>query len=356
MKLLLLTLVPFAFAAQFQSHSSCTGYDSSCGGSTGDASTCLGQDAIVTAAMAAEGIDVTAMATSWTTAAAQALARNGYRYNWDNNGVFNIHTDLERLYRCTIEANNLVWSVATACFDEWGSCLADPVCAATWDGVANSTAAAAGVTFTRIGHSVQALGALPFTPINDLTTSPFTMMDALQLGTMVAISDMSGNGKIMAMNACMLKNWVVDTTYPTGVDIQTAYQPCFDLAVACSNNAECVATSTEVAKCAEDKDVAMETNSMLTNLKQPSASASHDDWCAVADCGSAEGNSLFLALGTCLMDAADLSFKKCYDDTMKKLFTMMLIIGGGSFSIAIMFFTAGWCMCCRNKHKVETEV
>merc|ERR1719195_1676803 len=111
------------------------------------------------------------------------------------------------------------------------------------------------------------------------------------------------------MTACMLKNWVVNADYPNGVDIQTAYQPCFDIAVACTNNAECAAASAATATCAEDKDVAMVTNANFANLKEPSATATHDDWCVVAGCASAEGNSLFLALGTCLMDANGFAFK-----------------------------------------------
>merc|ERR1712150_356232 len=116
------------------------------------------------------------------------------------------------------------------------------------------------------------------------------------------------------------------------------------------------AASAEVANCATDDGVAMVANSMLPNLMEPATGASHDDWCKVANCGAVEGNTLFMALGTCLMDNLNYDFKKCYDENVEKIFFMMIIIGGGSFVASILLFTIGWCLCCRNKTKIETEV
>lgn len=354
----IIALFALAYAIEFQSHTSCTGYDAACTGTTGDATTCLGQDTYIKAAMLAEGHDITAMATTWTAAAAQALMRYAYQTNWDNNGVFEPQIDLGTIYRCTLEANSLVYSQTSSCLNEWGSCIADQTttgCANDWDTIVNNTKYLTGslglpMTFTYIQEGVQAIGAIPFTLLGDATA--MTAYSATQLAILNAAADMQNNGKIMGMMSCMLYNW------GGGIDAMTVYPslPCFDVAVACANDADCITASTNVAQCANDNDIATEPNALLPVLSAPLATASHDDWCTVAGCASEEGNILFMSVGTCLMENAGFAFKKCYDDMVVQLFTMFMIIGGGAFVGSILIFTTGWCLCCRNKNKVETAV
>jgi len=350
MKVLLLSLLSaVALGLEFNTDSTCTSYESACTGSASDFTTCVGQDAWIKIALAQEGIDVTT--ATWTLAGAQAVARRAHEVNWNNNGVFDVHIDLERVLRCTFEANNIVWSQATTCFAEWGSCMTDPVCAGTWDVVANTSKVAAGIAFTYVQQGIQALGAVPFTLVQDATGGVITPMTNEQVGGLVAVADMAGNGKIMAMMSCMLKDWAA-------VDIQTAYIPCFDVAVACSNDADCAAASEKVKTCAADakEPVSMTPNAMLTNIMEPPATATHDDWCTVSACAGEEGNSLYMALGTCLMDAGNMSYTKCYDDMMAHIFMMIMVVGGVSFAVGVLMFTAAWCMCCKSSKGAEMGV
>merc|ERR1712244_219115 len=164
---------------------------------------------------------------------------------------------------------------------------------------------------------------------------------------------MSGNGKIMAMTACMMKDWVVNTAFPNGLEIQNLYQPCFDVAVKCSNTAACVADGVKVKDCAAKKDITLVQNAMLTNLWEPKSDASHADWCEVAMCSTEAGNTLFMSVGTCLMDSKALSFKKCFDDMTKKFTMLVALVGAGAWAVGVLMFFMGWCMCCRGKNKAQ---
>jgi hypothetical protein len=210
------------------------------------------------------------------------------------------------------------------------------------------------MAFTRVGHSVQAIGDIAFTPIQDGST--MTAMTVPQLGMLVALADMSGNGQIMTMTSCMMKNWVVNTDYPTGVDVQGAYEPCFDIAVKCANTASCYDASSDVKTCAKDKDVTLVQNSVFTNVWEPASTASHDDWCIVAGCAAEAGDSLFMSVGTCKMDALGMSYNKCYDDMMGKIKMLAILVGGVSFVTGVLLFTGGWCLCCRGSGKESNPV
>lgn len=346
--IILSALTSLAFGLVFNTHSSCTGHEAACTGTTGDPTTCVGQEYVISQAMAAEGIDVSAV-TTWTATTAMALSRNAYRYGWDYGTQFAVHIDLEPVYRCTIEQSGLTWAASTACFEEIGSCVGDPTCLYTMDVVLN-TSKAVGVPTTYIARGLQAFGAagVPFTPLADATTSPMTPMTAEQIGSYVAVADMSDNGKIMSMTSCMMKDWV-------GYDIQALYIPCFDIAVKCSEDANCAADSLKVANCADDKGVTMSPNAMLTNIYELPATASHDDWCEVAGCASEVGNSLFMSLGTCMMDSKNYSFTKCYDDMMAKLLMFTVLVGGGAWVGGVLMFLVGWCACCRSSNKQQVE-
>merc|ERR1719273_1207917 len=235
-----------------------------------------------------------------------------------------------------MEANSLVWSQATACFEEIGSCAEDATCLATWNFV-GSSAAAAGVTMTQV-NGLYALGGIAFTPL----ISAGVPLVAAQVGGLTAIADMSGNGKVLSMTACMWKDWAA-------TDIQATYLPCFDLAVQCSNTAACAEASSKIKDCAADKDITMQPNAVFTNVYEPLPTASHDDWCTIGTCGSAEGNSLYMALGACGMDTLNFAFKKCYDDMMKQIGMMFMLVGGCSFTVGVLGFTTGWCLMCKGK-------
>jgi len=273
------------------------------------------------------------------------LARYGHHLNWAVNGKFAINADLEPIYRCTMEnqATPLVWSQYTACFDEIGSCAENPACLTAW----NATMDAWNATMMQVTGAVapmttvngmHAFGGISFTPMVDATTA----MDANQIGGMVAAADTSGNGKVMSITSCMMKDWAA-------LNIQDLYLPCFDIAVQCAQTADCAAASVAVASCAADKDVTMVPNAFFPNVMEPASTASHDDWCTIATCGSAEGNSLFMAVGACGMDAVNMEFKKCYDDMMSQIKMMFILVGGLSFTVGVLGFTAGWCAMCKGK-------
>jgi len=179
-------------------------------------------------------------------------------------------------------------------------------------------------------------------------------MTDLQLGGLVAVADMVGNGKIMSMMSCMLKDWAPSP----GVDIGDAYIPCFDVAVACSEDADCAAASLAISQCTADAKnaVTMQANSMLTNIMEPPTGASHDDWCTVCACAAEEGNSLYMGLGMCLMDSLGYEYTKCYDDMMAHIFMMLMVVGGVSFVVGVILFTMAWCFCCKSKKKGDEGV
>lgn len=356
MKFLLLSLIArVALGLVFAEDTTCTGYVAGCTGTTGDPTTCVGQDTVLNAAMTAIGYDISDLTTLDATGWGQ-LARNVYYINLAYGGVMAPHIDYEPILRCTVEAAGLAWSSLTTCFSEWGSCIADPTCVAAWDGVANNSAAAVGIPFSYVG-GIQAIGdpLAPFSLIQDATTNPITAIPDVSLAYLTAFADMANNGKVMAMMSCMFNDWA-----PTPVDIGTTYPigECTDLAIACSNDADCIQASEDTYSCAKDNDIELQyaaplfptmRGSLATDTVLPFDSlSSHDDWCMLGGCQAEAGNALYLSLGACLMNMHGFSYQKCYDDMVQKIMMGMILVGGVAFVVGILLFTAGWCMCCKS--------
>jgi len=349
MRVIVLSVLAYvALGLTFNVHTNCASLEAAC---DGDAA-CATQDVYIAAGMNAEGMDVSAI-TTWDATNTPALVRYAYRFGWDLGTQFAINDKLEPVLRCTVEQSGLTWSMFTACYDEIGSCVADPTCFTMYDTYMN-VSASMGTPTVYINRGLQTIGItqgefLPissWTPYNGL---PYTPMTNEQVAPFFASFDMSNNGKLLAIASCMVKDWMA-------MDIQTVLddsEPCYHMGIKCFEDADCPTASQDVADCAADKDITMEPHWLLGSIMQLPADASHEDYCEVATCSAENGNSLYMSLGSCMMDANDYAYTKCYDDMVAKFVMLLGLVGGGAWAGGVLMFFLGWCMCCRNSNKAQ---
>merc|ERR1711971_469630 len=179
-------------------------------------------------------------------------------------------------------------------------------------------------------------GAIPMTYTTDALG---TAMTNEQVGTLVAVADMSTNGKILTFIGCTLSYWI-----PGGVDLQSTYVPCFEDSVSCYNDPACVQASADTKVCADDVGAPIQAHSMLTTLYAPLPGVlTHQQLCDLANCATEVGNTKFMAAGLCLMDVDGFQFNKCYDDMMAQIGMFMMMVGGISFVVGVLMFTGVWC-------------